>query len=132
LKTGKWLYTFSGQAEAVLSVAISPDGQQIASGCVDRKISSWQLETKNFLRTFSCLNSPYSHTGFVCSVAFSPDGKILASGSNDKTIRLWGRYTGTIQRTLNGHLDAVLSVAFSPDGKFSLVVVPIKLLDFGM
>ncbi|QMS90775.1 hypothetical protein HUN01_25515 [Nostoc edaphicum CCNP1411] len=27
LKTGKWLYTFSGQAEAVLSVAISPDGK---------------------------------------------------------------------------------------------------------
>ena len=124
LKTGKWLYTFAGQEEAVLSVAISPVraaspqgfGRILASGGVARKISSWQLDTKKFNRTFFYLN-PYSHTGFVYSVAFSPDGTILASGSGDKTIRLWGRYTGEVKRTLNGHSDAVLSVAFSPNGK---------------
>ena len=101
----------------VTSVAISPDGQSLASGSVDRKITSWQLDTRKLVYTFFDLNSSYSHTGFVYSVAFSPDGKILASGSADKTIKLWGRYTGTLKHTLNGHSDAVLSVAISSDGK---------------
>jgi WD40 repeat protein len=80
LKTGKCLYIFSGQAEAVLSVGISPDGKEIISGSVDQKISSWQLDTKKFHRIFYYLNSPYSHNGFVNTIAYSPDGKIIANG----------------------------------------------------
>jgi len=71
LQTGKLLYTFSGQAEAVLSVAISPDGKQVISGSVDRKISSWELETKKYNRTFSYLTSPYSHNSWVFGTCYA-------------------------------------------------------------
>mgnify|MGYP002776818880 CR=1 FL=1 len=47
-KISIYLYILSGQAEAVLSVGISPDGKEIISGSVDRKISSWQLDKKDF------------------------------------------------------------------------------------
>jgi hypothetical protein len=42
-ETEEKLYSFTGQAGAVLSVAISPNGNTVASGCVDCKISSWHL-----------------------------------------------------------------------------------------
>ncbi|MDB9492672.1 DnaJ domain-containing protein [Dolichospermum circinale CS-534/05] len=115
MQTGKCLYIFSGQGEAVLSVAISPDGKQVISGTIDRKISSWELETKKYHRTFSYLTSPYSHNGFINALVYSPNGNIIASASGDKTIRIWQSSTGTIKRTLNGHTDAVLAIAISSD-----------------
>ncbi|WP_267901229.1 WD40 domain-containing protein [Dulcicalothrix desertica] len=123
MKTGKKLYSFTGQAGAVLCVAVSPDNEMFASGCVDRKISSWHLQTKKYLGIFNYSSSAYysdspvSHNGFITSIAFSPDNRIIASASTDKTIRLWGRYTKELKRTLNGHSEAVLSVTFSPNGR---------------
>ena len=117
LQTGKLLYTFCGQAEAVLSVAISPDGKYLISGSVDRKISKWELATKKYHGTFSYLSDPYSHKSFVNDLVYSPHGNIIVSASSDKTLKIWGSSTKSLQRTLNGHTDAVLTVAISADGK---------------
>jgi WD40 repeat protein len=124
LETGEWIYMFTGQAGAILSVSFSSDGNAIASakrsfiasGSIDRTISTWHPESKKFIRTFFQLNSPYSHDGFVNVIAFSPNG-ILASGGDDKKIKLWGSYTGELKRALIGHEDAVLAIAFTADGK---------------
>jgi WD40 repeat protein len=72
---------FEGQEDFVGSVAFSPDGTMIASGC-DDTIKLWNLEGR-LLKTF------FGHQGCVLSVAFSPDGTTIASGSDDTTIRLW-------------------------------------------
>jgi WD40 repeat protein len=117
LKTGKQIFTFFGQEAEVHAVAISPDGKKLVAGGFDRKITSWQLDTKALLRPFLYLNSSYSHSGGVSSLTFSRDRKILASASGDKTIRLWGGYTGECKRTLNGHSDTVWSIAISPDSQ---------------
>lgn len=113
----RWIFTFFGQEAEVQAVAISPDGKKLFAGGFDRKITSWQLDTKALLRPFLYLNSPYSHSGCVSSLAFSRDRRILASASGDKTIRLWGGYTGECKRTLNGHSDTIWSVAISPDSQ---------------
>jgi WD40 repeat protein len=67
----------------VNSVAISPDGQTLASGSEDRTIKLWNAATGAVITTLS------GHSRGVSAVAFSPDGQTLASGSWDKTIKIW-------------------------------------------
>jgi serine/threonine protein kinase len=100
-----------GHTGEVNSVAISPDGQKIASGSDDRTIKIWSLNRRKQLRTLK------GHTSWVYSVAFSPDSQTLISGSKDKTVKIWNLKTGQELRSLTGHSSYVNSVAFSPDGQ---------------
>ncbi|HEY9608014.1 serine/threonine-protein kinase [Allocoleopsis sp.] len=102
--------TLSGNS-AVNSVAISPNGQFLASGYEDKTVRLWNLETGEVISTLM------GHAQGVKSVAFSPDGTMLATGSDDQTIKLWNVSNGQEIYTLCGHSHAVKSVAFSPDGQ---------------
>ncbi len=57
----------------------------------------------------------WSHARSIQSLAISPDGRILASGSGDKTIKLWELPTGTLRKTLNGHVEGINALAISPN-----------------
>lgn len=103
--------TLAGHSDYVNSVAISPDGQTIASGSRDNTIKLWNLKTGKLIRTL------IGHSGYVNSVAISPDGQTIASGSVDRTIKLWSLKTGDLIRTLTGHSSFILSIAISPDGQ---------------
>ena len=100
-----------GNSVWIYSVAISPDGQILASGSYDKTIKIWNLRTGKLLHIL------LGHAEAVQSVAFSPNGKLLASGSWDKTIKLWNLETGELLGTLSGHLDDVKAIAISPDGQ---------------
>jgi WD40 repeat protein len=65
------------------SVAFSPDGALLASGCDNGIIGLWDVAKAKKIAILS------RHTDLVRSLAFSADGKILASGSRDGTIKLW-------------------------------------------
>ncbi|MBD2129759.1 WD40 repeat domain-containing protein [Microcoleus sp. ZQ-A2] len=95
----------------VYSVAISPDGQILASCGDDKTIKIWNLNTGELLRTFT------GHSDIVWCVTFSPDGQILATCSEDQTVKIWKLDTGELISTLLGHSEAVVSITFSPDGK---------------
>ncbi|MGV0103150.1 Protein kinase domain-containing protein [Nostoc sp. DSM 114160] len=101
----------SGTLSSLNALAISPDGQTLASASDDKNIKLWDLNTKKVLASLS------GHSQAVKSVAFSPDGQILATASDDKTIKLWQVETLKEICTLWGHAHAVKSVAFSPDGQ---------------
>ncbi|HEY9611341.1 serine/threonine-protein kinase [Allocoleopsis sp.] len=103
--------TLMGHSQKVRSIAISPDGQLLASGSEDKTIKVWNLRTGQLLRTLT------GHSEGIRSVAISPDGKLLASGGDDKTIKLWNLDTGKLLGTLTGHSDIVQAVTISPDGK---------------
>ena len=100
--------TLKGHSDPVWSVAISPDGQLLASGSLDETIKIWNLGSGELLHDLTGYSNP------VRSVAFSPDGQLLASGSLNK-IEIWNLESGKLLRTLNGHSDPVMSVAISPD-----------------
>jgi WD40 repeat protein len=102
--------TLSGNSP-VNSVAISPNGQFLASGYEDKTVRLWNLETGEVIST------RMGHSQAVKSVAFSPDGTILATGSDDQTVKLWNVSNGQEIYTLSGHSHAVKSVAFNPDGQ---------------
>lgn len=97
--------------EAVRSIAISPNGNAIASGGNDKTVKIWDLKTGSLLRTL------VGHHDSVISVSISPDGQLLASGSGDNTIKVWRWEAGELVCTLKGHTAWVTTVAFSGDGK---------------
>lgn len=111
LNTGQCFRTIEGHKDGVLSVAFSPDGQQLATSSCDRSIKIWQVSTGE------CQHNCRGHMDWIWSVAFSPDGRLLASGSGDLTVRLWNVETGECLNRLEGHTNWIRSVAFSPDGK---------------
>ena len=80
--TGELLLTFPKQSNSVNSIALSPDGQTIASGTFG-KIYMSDLATGKHIATLT------GHTERVRSLAFSPDGKMLVSGGNEGTVMLW-------------------------------------------
>jgi serine/threonine-protein kinase len=103
--------SLSGHTDTVWAVAVSPDGQILASGSYDKTIRLWDIQTGKLQRTLT------GHTDAVRAIAFSPDGQMLASGSGDKTIKIWHTQTGELARTLYGHVGPIWAIATSPDAK---------------
>jgi len=110
-KTGEIIRYFPITLESAYSVAISPDGQTLASDGDNATVKLWNLRTGELLHTLS------EHSKGVWSVAISPDGQTLASGSQDKTIQLWNLPTGKLIYTLSEHSEPVHAVAISADSQ---------------
>ena len=73
---GMSLRTLEGHREIVSSVAFSPDGKKLASGCSGSTVQLWNAETG------ISIGAPFEGRDLsVRSVAFSPDGKTLALAS---------------------------------------------------
>ena len=105
------IHTLTGHSDWVRALAISPDGQTLASASFDKTIKLWQLSTGQLTHTCS------EHSKGVLCVAISPDGQTLGSGSFDETIKLWRLDTGKLIHTLTGHTGSVRSLAISPNNQ---------------
>ncbi len=133
--TGKRRGRLLGHADAVTSVAFSPDGSRLLTGSKDKTMRLWDIRSGNLLRRF---NDDLSKGLFaaqceVTAVALSPVSNIAAMGESDGTIRLWDVSNGKVLRRLEGHGPAdtrllrkprcvtfpsvrISSLQFSPDG----------------
>ncbi|MFB2876409.1 protein kinase domain-containing protein [Floridanema aerugineum] len=114
-QNSRCLRTLTEHSNWVTSIAISADGQTLASASLDGTVKIWNIDSGQLLRTLSDNKS-----GAVLSVAISPDRQTLAAGCEDGKIRIWNFLTGKLFRTLGNwgtkHSGGVNSVAISSNG----------------
>lgn len=112
INTKQLLTTFEDpdQAEALRSIAFSPDGQYLACYSSNKKILLWNLQNKNIETTLSY----EKFSDFTFDITFSPDGKQLISATGKQLI-LWDLNAETYT-LLNGHTNNIWSVVFNAAG----------------
>lgn len=113
-KTSDWTRarTIVGHRDSLYAVAISPDGQQIATASYDRDARIWDAVT-GAERTLIT-----GHNDAIYSLAFHPSGQWLATASGDRTVKLWDVATGQRLDTFSQPAKEQYSVSLSPDGKY--------------
>jgi WD40 repeat protein len=113
---GKGLGTIAGPGGAVLSLAISPNGDRILAGLADRTARLYDADDKTPIRTLA------GHAGPVNGVAFSPDGGRLATAGGEGGVKVWESATGNGVIAFghaapnNAAIQPIQAVAFNGDG----------------
>jgi hypothetical protein len=103
--------TLRGHNGAVLCMAVSSNGERVATGGEDQTIRIWDADSG------SLVGDPLEgNASSVTCVAFSPDDMLIVSGSDDGGVRVWDRKLNKIVVHSSGHTDTVRSVVFSPSG----------------
>ncbi len=98
-------------ARSVVSVALSENGETLATGDKDGQICLWSLPTGQLTQVTE------THAGTIDALALSADGQTLVSSHTDKALRVWrmdGQAGLHLHHTLIGHAHMVWSVAFGP------------------
>jgi len=83
VQTGRCAQTMNGHGGSTTTLALSPNGDTLASGAGDRSIKLWNIRTGRLLASWE------AHNANVTALAFSTDGTALASGSSDGALKLW-------------------------------------------
>jgi WD40 repeat protein len=108
----------------IRSIAVSPDGQLLASGGNDRAVRLWNTKDGAKVRELT------GHTRDVYTVMFHPSGQWLLSGDLDGNIRQWEVATGNLVRVFEGkalhtyeggqqvHYGGIRGMGVSPDKKW--------------
>ena len=95
---------------AVNVVALSHDGERLATACKQAEITIWNAADGTATGTLRGHSTP------VETLAFSRDGSQIASSVASGKIRIWNAHTYDCDRELVGHGGRVPTLAFHPDG----------------
>jgi WD40 repeat protein len=111
VESGHELRALTGHKNWVKSVAVSRNGELLASGSNDRTVRVWNVSSGRELLNL------VGHEGPVEVVLFSPDDRWIISGSTDSTIKVWDTVSGRPLQTLKGHIAGITALAISGDGR---------------
>lgn len=107
-----------GHRGFVTSLAWSPDGQKILTGCDDEQARVFDLAAAGEPQRLTGIELP------VNGVAWSPDGQWLATAAGDETrvtkagqVALWAANCGCLEAEWTEHSKAAWNVAFTSDSR---------------
>ena len=107
---GAQIRLYNGPTDAVYSVAISPNGQQVAAAGLDRKIYLWSFDNPNPIKTLS------GHKDDIYKVEFAPAGNRVLSVGYAGNVSIWD--PNQEKPLFAQKLPAILySGTYSPNGK---------------
>jgi WD40 repeat protein len=107
-------HTIQASQRDVWAIAISPDGQTLASTALDRRVRLWDVETGACLQS---LDLPDTHAR---TISFDPQGTRLAVAQVNGNIRLWNIVDRALvenTQTLRHTQAPINAVAFTPSGE---------------
>ncbi|MCC7373183.1 MAG: serine/threonine protein kinase [Verrucomicrobiales bacterium] len=117
VSSGEVVAQLKGHRSYINAMAMSLDGQWLASGSGDQTIRIWNWKEGRSVRTLR------GHASQVFDVAFSPDGQTLASGSRDGSVKLWNLSVSAQHQEVDVLPDVSGVWSFSPDGEWIIAVV---------
>lgn len=102
--------TAEAHTDNLLSLALSRDGKQLASGGADTLVKLWDPVTWKETAKIE------GHVGHVTALAFHPEGKWLASGSADKELKVWDIASKEMLMLLGDKSAGINTLLWAPDG----------------
>jgi WD40 repeat protein len=108
-----------GHHDAVLCVAFSPDGKQVASGGADRAVKVWNVADGAVAEMANRAFKGASHPGWVYALRFADGGKKLLSAGAAPRLRgyaaVWDVSTGKPLWGREMNVGTIFALAASPD-----------------
>ena len=113
------VYSLDDHTQGIAAIAISPDGELLASGSSDGELRIWEIATGETVVSIQ------AHEWALNSLDWSPDGSTIASSTTDRFVKLWDPSNGELRDTIEARLmDYVLKVQFTPDGDHLAIAGP--------
>ncbi|KAG2188406.1 hypothetical protein INT44_001159 [Umbelopsis vinacea] len=100
----KGVKNFNGHTDHILCLALSSDGQYLASGGKDKAIHIWSVTEDKHIVAFK------QHKDSISSLAFRRGANQLYSASHDRTVKLWNVDERSYIETLFGHQDQITDI----------------------
>ncbi|KAG1492901.1 hypothetical protein G6F46_001148 [Rhizopus delemar] len=100
----KGVKNYTGHTDHILCLAISHDGQYLASGGKDKIINIWSVKENKHIVKFT------QHRDAISALAFRKGSNQLYSASHDRTIKLWNVDERAYIETLFGHQDQITDI----------------------
>lgn len=120
LETGAQTQFAALPVDAIMQVAVSPDGETALVGTNEPFIRIWDLPHERAVRPWQETGRLEGHAGPVTGLEFTPDGTRALSVSVDGTLILWDVSARRIIHRFDGHGEGLWSLAISPDGRTAL------------
>ena len=76
----------------VRAMAVSPNGELLATGGYDGRLAWWSAAAKKP----EAIRAIDAHQGWIRALSFSPDGSTIATCGNDRLVKLWNVIDGKL------------------------------------